>query len=80
MEFQLLKEQKKFFIADFFHSQRKLIVELDGGIRNHKKEYDLDRTDILEELGFSIIRFSNEDVLSNWSAVEQKLLIAINNE
>jgi len=35
--------KKYFYIADFFTRQKRLVVELDGPIHDHKKEYDKNR-------------------------------------
>ena len=55
------------FIADFYCHQKKLIIELDGGIHDNleQKEYDEGRTFELEEKGFKILRFRNEEVINN---------------
>lgn len=54
----------KRFIVDFYCPSEKLIVELDGQYHFTKKaqEYDRMREKVLEELGFTIIRFENKMV------------------
>ncbi len=49
------------FIADFYCSKRKLIIELDGEIHNDLeiKEYDKFRTEAFEIAGYQVIRFKN---------------------
>ena len=42
-----------------------LIIEVDGGIHEKQKEYDVLREHILNFLGFRIIRFKNESVQNN---------------
>ena len=44
-----------------------LIIELDGGYHQlpQQQRNDAARTEWLEEKGFTVIRFSNEDVLKN---------------
>ena len=53
------------FIVDFYCHKARLIVEIDGGYHLEKDqlEYDLNRSNTLEEFGLTIIRFKNEDVL-----------------
>lgn len=53
------------FIVDFFCPDCKLIIEVDGGYHSEPlQEYDDElRTQMLEELGYKVIRFSNERVL-----------------
>jgi len=60
----------KYYIADFHCHELKLVVELDGQIHLKQQEDDLIRTERLCELGFRVIRFSNEQVLNHWDAVE----------
>ena len=53
------------FIVDFFCPDCKLIIEVDGGYHSEpKQEYDDEqRTQMLESLGYRVIRFTNEQVL-----------------
>ena len=59
------------YIADFYCSERRLIVEVDGG--HHFDEAglaaDARRTRWLESDGHRILRFSNLDVLTNIDGV-----------
>ena len=59
------------FIVDFVCLDKKLVIEVDGGYHNKKEvaEYDKMRTEILNDLGYRVIRFTNEEVLSNADAV-----------
>ena len=74
ISYGLYENQTNYFIADFYCEQLKLVVELDGRVHDYHKEYDNYRTEILLGLGLSVIRFKNEDVLSNWELVERRLL------
>lgn len=59
------------FIVDFYCPAEKLIIELDGEIHFNAtaQEYDYKRTLILENLGFTVIRFENKMVFDNISSV-----------
>ncbi len=59
------------YIADFISLERKLIIEVDGNIHQlpENKENDRQRTERLSELGFEVIRFTNDEVLSNIDGV-----------
>jgi leucyl-tRNA synthetase len=59
------------FIADFICIPYKTIIEVDGGIHNdfEQKQYDEMRTFVLNELGFDVIRFSNDEIENNISKV-----------
>ena len=61
------------FIVDFYCHAAGLVVELDGDIHKSQAEYDAERTRKLEEMGFKVIRFSNECVLSELDIVTEKL-------
>ena len=64
------------FIADFYCAERRLVVELDGGIHDTQKEEDEQRTRQFEEFKYRVIRFRNEEVLSNIEIALQKILEA----
>jgi very-short-patch-repair endonuclease len=55
------------YIADFACLDAMLIAEIDGG--QHDEERDARRTALLESEGFEILRFWNNDVLSNLDGV-----------
>ncbi|MDD5569757.1 MAG: endonuclease domain-containing protein [Bacteroidales bacterium] len=63
------------FIADFYCPQKKLVIEIDGGIHNIKenKEYDIERERILKKHGLKILRFKNEEVEKNINKVIKKI-------
>ena len=54
------------YIADFICLQEALIVEVDGGYHSteEQKLYDEERTRVLNTIGFEVMRFSNEEVIS----------------
>ena len=62
------------YFADFYCHQHELIVEVDGGVHDHQKEYDAEREDNLIGLGFRIIRFTNDDVTRNLKGVLQQIV------
>ena len=72
------------FIADFVCLPKRLIIEVDGGYHNDNIQQSLDeqRTNILNHLGFEVIRFTNEEVLGNLDGVvnqiEEKLSLLAN--
>ena len=55
------------FIGDFYCHEKKLIIEVDGGIHDQVEtnEHDLDRTAELDRLGIRLIRFRNEQVFNH---------------
>ena len=63
------------FIVDFVCLSKNLVIEVDGGYHSDptQKEYDQQRTLYLNEKGFRVIRFTNEEVLGNTEAVLTKI-------
>ncbi len=63
------------FIADFVCLDKMLIIEIDGGYHSERKQKEDDelRTERLNELGFRVIRFSNEEVQFNIEEVLKKI-------
>lgn len=59
------------YIADFVCLQRKLVIEVDGGYHSQyiQQQYDLWRTEDIENMGYKVIRFNNEDIYTNLSKV-----------
>lgn len=51
------------YIADFLCKDLKLIIEVDGSSHNMKHDYDEQRDKTLKELGYTTLRFTNEEVL-----------------
>jgi leucyl-tRNA synthetase len=51
-----------FYIADFYCSELKLIIELDGPIHDNNKEYDFERDSKLMNKGIQIVRIKNEEL------------------
>ncbi|MBS1592534.1 MAG: leucine--tRNA ligase [Bacteroidetes bacterium] len=67
------------FIVDFVCLQKRLIIEVDGGYHNipEQKELDEVRTIELENIGFTVIRFTNEEVIHSTDAVLNKIKKAL---
>lgn len=55
------------FVMDFYCSELKLAIELDGEVHNQteRQEYDRARQTYLEKFGITFIRIKNEDFLGN---------------
>ncbi|RYG28265.1 DUF559 domain-containing protein [bacterium] len=48
------------FVADFVCNESKVIVELDGSGHERHTEHDLQRKQVLESLGYLVLRFGSE--------------------
>ena len=64
------------FIADFACTQAGLVIELDGGQHVQAKDKDAARTRWLEQSGYRVLRFWNNDVLTQIDAVLQVIAAA----
>ena len=72
-------DKKKFFIADFYCRDLKLVVEIDGGIHEQQADYDKIRTEILEtQKSYKVIRYNNSEVVENINKVLINLKSVIN--
>lgn len=66
--FKFRRQEELFgYYADFLCEDARLIVEADGG--QHSEQADRGRTDLLEAAGYTVIRFWNNDILSNPAGV-----------
>ncbi|HLI21903.1 MAG TPA: crossover junction endodeoxyribonuclease RuvC, partial [Stellaceae bacterium] len=61
------------FTADFVCHEKRLIVEIDGGQHDWREAQDARRTRTLEQAGFRVVRFWNNDVLQNIDGVLEQL-------
>ena len=63
------------YIADFLCKELKLVIEVDGitHLDDETGEKDKQKSRALESTGFTIIRFTDEDVLKNMSGVIQRI-------
>ncbi|MEH2245958.1 endonuclease domain-containing protein [Nostoc sp.] len=63
------------FIVDFFCANLKLVIEVDGDshFTDEGKDYDTERTAILEGYRLKVMRFTNNDVLNNFEGVCQQI-------
>lgn len=59
------------YIVDFYSSQKRLVIEVDGGQHNEieEKQNDQERTHYFNTLGIKEIRFWNNEVLQNIEGV-----------
>ena len=63
------------FIVDFYCNEKKLVVELDGGVHDEKinKEYDEARSAMLAGLNIIVLRFKNEEVMNDIQNMLKKI-------
>ncbi|MQF89100.1 MAG: DUF559 domain-containing protein [SAR202 cluster bacterium] len=65
------------YIVDFVCPERRLVVELDGGQHQVSIEYYAERTNYLDQRGFSALRFWNNQVFSEISGVKEAIRLAL---
>ena len=65
------------YVVDFVCKREHLILELDGGQHARRKSHDERRTKHLNEMGYEVLRFWNNDVLQNTDAVLETILAVL---
>ena len=67
------------FIVDFYCASAKMVIELDGSqhFEEQEKTYDRERSTYLESLGLKVVRYSNDDIDRNFSAVCEQIDLMI---
>lgn len=63
------------YVADFYHSKSMTVIEIDGAIhyRRDVMEHDFQRQEFLENLGYTVLRFSNIQVINRLNFVLEKI-------
>jgi len=61
------------FIVDFYCHKSALVIEVDGDIHDLQQEEDARREKALSEMGLRIVRFRNDEVVMDLSAVVGKI-------
>jgi very-short-patch-repair endonuclease len=63
------------YVADFYCHDRRLVLELDGGIHEEpgQRSHDENRDANLAAQGFTILRFTNDEVLNDLPSVLEKI-------
>jgi len=67
------------YIVDFACTKHRLVIEIDGS-QHAENRSDKDRTAQLERLGWRVLRFWNNDVLTNTNGVTEAILQALRPE
>ena len=69
----------KNYIADFVCHAAKLVIELDGGqhFSDQAEKKDAARSAVIEAQGFKVLRFSNQDVMTNRTGVLETIAAAV---
>jgi len=68
------------FIVDFVCLPKKTIIEVDGPVHNFQKQADEERTQYLVAMGYDVLRFKNEEVLSYPDKVTERVVDFLKNK
>ncbi len=66
----------EYFIVDFYCAEARLVIELDGSqhyTEQGGREYDEERSQILQEHGLKVLRFPNNDVDRHFESVCEQI-------
>ncbi len=63
------------YIVDFICIEKKLIIEIDGGQHNEPENqiYDKRRTEFLNQSGYNVLRYWNNEILLQFDAVMDQI-------
>lgn len=63
------------YIVDFYCASEKLIIELDGNIHENpvNQQYDFKRSEFLESLEHTVIRFKNDEIKNSIELVLERI-------
>ena len=67
------------FVVDFCCPKHRLVVELDGGQHATQIQKDRQRTEVLNQRGYHVLRFWDDEVLKNTEAVLQAIASVMQN-
>ena len=67
------------FIADFFCPKIKLVIEVDGSIHDipEYQAHDIGRSEVLNDFGITVIRFTNEQILNEIDSTIKQIEITL---
>jgi len=63
------------YIADFYCSEYKLVIELDGDSHGslEAQAYDAERNIFMLEIGLNVLRFTNQEVFTNIEGILEQI-------
>ena len=65
------------YVVDFVCLEASLVIEADGGQHAEQTAYDEERTRKLEQSGFRMMRFWNDEILRNTEIVLETIFLAL---
>jgi very-short-patch-repair endonuclease len=70
--YEYVNNEPRYFIADFYCAEKKVILEIDGKIHDFRKQRDNKRDEILRSMNYHLLRIKNEE-LGNIEVVMDKI-------
>jgi len=64
------------YVVDFVCTENRLIIEVDGDIHDQQVDYDAARTEHLEQYGYEVLRFRNDQVMNDLGTVLESIRCA----
>ncbi|MBN1820650.1 MAG: endonuclease domain-containing protein [Prolixibacteraceae bacterium] len=72
--YQFLRQRSiDIYIVDFFCKDLKLVIEVDGTYHLFNRKKDRARDEDLNDLGFTVIHFNNEEILNDLLSVQRTI-------
>lgn len=65
------------YIVDFVCIEKRLVIELDGGQHCEEMEYDRERDDFLRGQGYIVLRFWNNELLTEMDSVLEQIRLTL---
>ena len=65
------------YIADFYCHELKLIIEVDGSSHENREAYDGNRDAYLSSGGYTVLRFTNDQIERSIDAVLETILAKV---
>ena len=65
------------FVVDFYCSEHRLVIEVDGAVHASQQEYDEERQDLLEQCGYRVLRLAADEVEQELSGSLERIRTAL---
>jgi very-short-patch-repair endonuclease len=62
------------YIVDFYCSQKRLVIELDGKQHEATKDYDQYRTNYFNGLNIKVVRYLNKDIFEDINKIVKNII------
>ena len=73
IQHNVVDDKPKYYIADFYCDALQLVLEIDGEVHADQFDYDQLREAHLNQLGYTVIRYTNHQILHDFDRTLQDL-------